>query len=132
MNAAAIDAALPGLHLLSGADYARREAAIADALRRLPADTTVGIILEGLPDGSMPLQSSPNIQVMRIAPGCFCCIGNLTMRVTLNRLLRNKPQQLYVGIASMEHLDNVLQVLGSAPYVDLLRVDSSCQLDQYP
>jgi hypothetical protein len=111
------------LYLVSGGDYARREAAISEALVKLPAEVTIGVILEGLPAGAMPIQATPMRQVQRIAPGCFCCIGNLTMRVTLNRLLRSKPHALFLGIASAEHCDNVLQVLRSTPYADLLKIE---------
>lgn len=126
---------LLALHLISGADYAQREASIAQALAEhnpalalaSPSNQKIAVILEGLPSGSMPLTQwnpPPAIQVARIAPGCFCCIGNLTMRVTLNRLLREKPSCLYLAIASSEHLQNLLQVLASAPYVDLLQLAS--------
>lgn len=125
VNAVASDVALPSLSLVSAADYAQREAAIATAVAKLPAVAKIGVILEGLPAGAMPLQSTATLQVQRIAPGCFCCIGNLTMRVTLNRLLRSKPQYLFLGIASAEHLDNVLQVLRSAPYADLLKIENN-------
>ncbi|MBX9868525.1 MAG: GTPase [Burkholderiaceae bacterium] len=128
VNAVASGAALPSLFLVSAADYAQREAAIAAAVAKLPAEVSIGVILEGLPAGAMPLQSTSTVQVQRIAPGCFCCIGNLTMRVTLNRLLRSKPQYLFLGIASAEHLDNVLQVLRSAPYTDLLKIENSDDL----
>jgi G3E family GTPase len=58
----------------------------------------------------------------RIAPGCLCCTGNLVLRVTLNRLLRQRPKRLFIGIARSEHLDQLRSWLQSKPYDQLLRL----------
>ncbi|MFZ6691379.1 GTPase [Undibacterium sp. SXout20W] len=116
------------LTIVSGADYALREATIAEAsaafLSAHSQDAKIAAILEGLPAGNLLLQASTQLNVQRIAPGCFCCIGNLTMRVTLNRLLRQKIQHLYLSVASTEHLQNIRQTLQQAPYDQLLLEDS--------
>ena len=111
------------LTIISGADYAQREAAIAKASAAfLAAQPTAKIaaIIEGLPSGNRSFDSPTQIDVHRIAPGCFCCIGNLTMRVTLNRVIRQKIQHLYLSVASTEHLDNIRQTLKLPPYDQLL------------
>jgi hypothetical protein len=97
-----------------------REAAIAERIN--PALHTA-VILEGLPDGNGQFQQSteqPDLKIVRIAPGCMHCIGNLVMRVTLNRMLRDKPQRLFISVASDEHIDQLRQFLSSAPYDALL------------
>jgi G3E family GTPase len=66
-------------------------------------------------------QAEPRI--VRIAPGCMHCIGNLVLRITLNRLLRDRPDRLYIGAASDQHLDLLRQFLRSPPYDDLLTMD---------
>jgi len=53
---------------------------------------------------------------VRIAPGCICCTGNLTMKVTLNRILRQHPQQLYLSLADSRHLPQIRQFLQQEPY----------------
>jgi hypothetical protein len=122
--------------LVTGATASQREAAIAASLDAHPsiqyndtetAATTSALILEGLPDGidvfsriGEPRHSS--LHIARIAPGCVCCVGNLTMRVTLNRMLRNKPARLYIGLASTEHLDTIRKFLSEAPYDILLEL----------
>lgn len=106
--------------LVIGAHTAAREAAIAGAL---DAAIRTALILEGLPDGSAGLDAAtptPNLQVVRIAPGCLCCTGNLTMRVTLNRVLRHPPARLYLSLASAAHLDRIRSFLTQAPYDKLL------------
>ncbi|QNA87853.1 GTPase [Massilia sp. Dwa41.01b] len=107
--------------LVVGPDAARREAAIAQALE-LPdlREDRVAILLEGMPSGTSPFESSENLLISRIAPGCLCCAGNLVMRVTLNRLLRQRPARLFIGVASAEHLDQLRSWLSTAPYDQLL------------
>lgn len=108
--------------VVAGATAAVREAAIAAAIA--PGIPTA-LILEGLPDGSDVLEQAmarTDCQLVRIAPGCPCCIGNLTMRVTLNRMLRSRPRQLYISLATDEHLDGILAFLSRPPYDGLLAV----------
>lgn len=108
--------------LVTGATIAAREAAIAAALE--PGVETA-LILEGLPDGASRLDAltqDSGLNVIRIAPGCLCCTGNLTMRVTLNRLLRRPPARLYIALASTEHLENLRAFLQQAPYDKLLQL----------
>jgi hypothetical protein len=108
--------------LVTGATAAAREAAIAQALETpaTPRSEGAAIILEGLPDGKSPLENSDNILISRIAPGCLCCAGNLVMRVTLNRLLRQRPARLFIGVAAGTHLDQLRSWLSNAPYDQLL------------
>lgn len=108
--------------LVVGATAARREAAIAAALE---PGTDAALILEGLPDGSGSLEQSeqfPHLRIARIAPGCLCCTGNLTMRVTLNRMLRHRPSHLYIGLATDTHLEQIRKFLSQAPYSELLQL----------
>lgn len=102
--------------LVTGARASAREAAIAAAID--PTAVT-SLILEGLPDGNSNF-NSPNTTVVRIAPGCPCCVGNLTMRVTLNRILRHPPARLYISLATTTHLDQIRRFLAQAPYDALL------------
>ena len=108
--------------LVTGATAAVREAAIASALDdpATPRSDGAAIILEGLPSGSSPLAQSDQLLISRIAPGCLCCAGNLVMRVTLNRLLRQRPARLFIGVAATTHLDQLRSWLSSPPYDQLL------------
>jgi G3E family GTPase len=104
--------------IVVGASPALREAAIAAALA--PGSDTA-IILEGLPDANSSLEtSSARLRIARIAPGCVCCTGNLTMRVTLNRMIRSKPERLYIGLATSAHIEQVRAFLAASPYDNLL------------
>ena len=117
------------LTLVTGPGAAAREAAIAAHLSDLHENgaqaITQAIILEGLASGSSPLDDLPSGQtVARIAPGCLCCTGNLVLRVTLNRLLRQRPRRIFIGVADSEHLDQLRSWLQSEPYDQLLRLTS--------
>lgn len=121
--------------LVTGASAVVREQAIAALLATVPADVPEApaaagagpafdaVILEGLGVAATPLESGPGLQVVRIAPGCLCCDGNLVLRVTLNRLLRQRPGRLFLGLASSEHLDQLRSWLAAPPYDQLLALD---------
>jgi len=108
--------------LVTGPSAAVREAAIAQALHypATPRSELSAVILEGLSDGNPVLEISEKLLISRIAPGCLCCAGNLVMRVTLNRLLRQRPARLFIGVADTAHLDQLRSWLSSAPYDQLL------------
>jgi hypothetical protein len=122
--------------LVTGKDAATREAAIAALIAAAPdPGSPSAVILEGLPPpASSPRllpqshAGQPHLQVMRIAPGCPCCSGNLTMQVTLNRILRHAPARLYIGLASSSHLEQIRQFLGKAPYNQYIRLSEVVRL----
>ena len=130
--------ALAATFLVVGASAAAREQAIAALLAAPPAAVSdpdapgagaatsrdfSAVILEGLGVAATPLETGPGLQVVRIAPGCLCCDGNLVLRVTLNRLLRQRPGRLFLGLASSEHLDQLRSWLAAPPYDQLLALN---------
>lgn len=116
------------LTLVSGGSYAQREAVIAASIELLRADQATAVILEGLPDGTQRLSELPRLQLHRIAPGCMCCIGNLAMRVTLNRILRHPPAQLFLGLSSADHVEKIIQFLQQDDYKTLLLMDQDIRI----
>lgn len=118
--------------LVCGARASIREAKIAEALDGSDSisnfisnsiSSSTAVILEGMPDGTATLDlaaAAKNVLIARIAPGCLCCTGNLTMRVTLNRILRRPPARLFISIANAEHLGEIRRFLQQAPYDKLL------------
>ena len=102
--------------LVTGGSGAAREQAIAAHIDPQVANAA---IIEGLPDGSAVLETIAeglSLQVVRVAPGCPCCTGNLTMRVTLNRLLRHAPDRLYLSIANAGHTSRIATFLQEDQY----------------
>lgn len=112
--------------LVTGSTAAAREQAIYSQLQLSNLHhngAKSAVILEGLAPGNSLLDTLPaHILRARIAPGCLCCAGNLVLRVTLNRMLRQRPQRLYIGVARSEHLDQLRSWLQAEPYDQLLRL----------
>lgn len=114
--------------LVTGASAHAREQAIARLIEAQLAtqqqNPPPAVILEGLAPGTSPFDGldSSGVLIARIAPGCLCCTGNLVLRVTLNRLLRQRPGSLFLGVARSEHLDQLRSWLLSEPYDQLLRL----------
>jgi G3E family GTPase len=102
--------------LVIGGRPAAREAAIAGAL---DPSVATAVILEGIASGNSHLASDANpdvLRILRIAPGCMCCVGNLTLRVTLNRLLRKPPSRLFIALSTSAHLLQIRSFLCAEPY----------------
>ncbi|UOD33053.1 GTPase [Massilia violaceinigra] len=115
------------LTLVTGGSAAQREAAIAARLAQVaavagPTHGVSAVLLEGLPSGQTVLSPSDSLPVHRIAPGCLCCTGNLVLRVTLNRILRLRPDRLFIGLAATDHLDQLRSWLQDPPYDQLLEL----------
>ncbi len=110
------------LSLVLGGSADDRERAIA---ADLPVGLACAAIIEGLPSGAAPLNEMPSevsLEIFRVAPGCPCCTGNLTMRVTLNRALRRSPARLYLSLSDATHRDQVLMFLQAPQYLNLLAI----------
>ena len=102
--------------LVFGGSASEREQSIAQQLTSNVESIKTAVILEGLADGKNHLQVDDNLIVTRIAAGCLCCTNNMIMRVYLNRLIQQKPRQLFLSLSSSDHLDQVVTLLSSGGY----------------
>jgi hypothetical protein len=122
--------------LVAGGSAGQREAAIAADMQASPnPDVITALILEGLPDGAASFEPGlcPNVvHIVRLAPGCPCCSGNLVMRVTLNRILRHPPARLYIGLSTVSHLEQVRTFLTQPPYHELLALGADLVIQDIP
>jgi G3E family GTPase len=114
--------------LVIGAQAASREASIAACIE---PDVSTAVILEGLAPGVSHLEPfvARGVQIIRIAPGCMCCVGNLTLKVHLNRLLRKAPSRLFIALATPTHLDQIRNFLTREPYDALLTLTVNIDAD---
>jgi G3E family GTPase len=118
--------------LVTGSSSSAREAKIAELIffgapsGAGNSNPSTAVILEGMSDGIDRFASaedhSVSLSVTRIAPGCPCCIGNLTMRVTLNRILRHSPDHLFISLAQLAHVETFRVFLAQHPYKNLLKL----------
>ena len=81
------------------------ERALALASR---AEKPVAVVVEG---GDQLLQAPAGVTLIQLAPACLCCVGELPLRVTLARLLRQKPSVIWVEVSSLVHREQLLQRL---------------------
>lgn len=103
--------------LVWGGTAGAREAAIAAASA---GQDGVAILIEGMPSGQVRLAGA-----VHIAPGCLCCAGQLVFQVSLNRLLRQGPRRLYLGLSSADtHIESLRTLLQSPPYAGRLRLSA--------
>ena len=112
-------------YLVSGNTSDEREAAIVSAIQRtfaLNPSAINAVLIEGLPSQTVRLTSAQNTQVVRIAPACLCCDGNLIFRVHLNRLIQKKPAQLFISTATQSHLQQIRTFLSSDGYENKLKL----------
>jgi G3E family GTPase len=113
--------------LVTGASSLIREEAIASAINPVLKTT---ILLEGFPQGTASLdefRQRPNINISYVAAGCLCCTGNLVMRVTLNRILRDPPQQLFIALTTADHRNQLKEFLTQPSYSSLLVLTEDLQ-----
>ena len=84
------------------------------------------ILLEGLPSGEQVCQTVPakGIILERIASGCFCCAGNMVLRVVLNRLIRQRPEQNFYCYQPARTSPLIKNFLSSANYAELLALET--------
>jgi len=106
------------VRLVHGGDAAARELAI---ISELPPGSSAVALIEGMAS-ERELSHSSALTVIRIAPGCPCCTGSLTMRVTLNRLLRHPPDILFMSLTDASHLASVQSFLREAQYCGRLKL----------
>ena len=109
--------------LIAGSSYSDREAWICNQISQLPA-RKIGVLLEGLPQGDFALEPNQNLILERLASGCFCCVGNLVVRVVLNRLIRSKISHIFIGLSQTEHLMSFKTFLQDPSYQELIQFES--------
>lgn len=117
---------IPATLLLAGSG-GQREARLAAHLvanlaAHLPARHGAALLLEGLPSGDTSLEQLPALQIVRLPPACLCCVGNLVLRVQLNRLLRTRPAAIFIAPLNPDHgpaLRLQLQAADYARHLDL-------------
>lgn len=90
-------------------------------LAGLPSGEAVSLIIEGSAADGSEFALHAGHQAHVIAPGCPCCLGNLTMRVTLARVLQQEaPRHLVLALIDASHRERVRAWLQSPPYASRL------------
>ena len=82
-------------------------------------------------DGSL-LQGQDNkaqVFIREVPGGCMCCAAGVPMQVALNQLLKeSKPDRLLIEPTGLGHPKEILQVLSSEHYQNVLRLQKTITL----
>jgi G3E family GTPase len=110
--------------VVTGARGAGKTTWLAHELARRPAGERRAVLLTEAGEASLP--AMPDVTVVAAEPGCICCVGQVSLRVALTRLLREaRPQRLYLELGEPAHLAASLRTLRSpwlAPVITIAGV----------
>ncbi len=110
--------------VVTGARGAGKTTWLMHELARRPAGERRAVLLTEAGAASLP--DMANVSVVAAAPGCICCVGQVSLRVALTRLLREAmPQRLYLELGEPAHLAASLRTLRSpflAPVITIAEV----------
>jgi G3E family GTPase len=113
-------ASVPAVIVTAGT-HASQAAAIEALLDARPASERWAVLAASrvMAGDTVPAIASRAGVVVHEAPfGCACCIGNVTFRVTLTRLLReSRPARLIVQLAPEDHAERAIAALGMDPWL---------------
>lgn len=110
--------------------------AIAHLLTQKPAQERWAVLVNefgevGI-DGSLfrgEVTEEQGIFISEVPGGCMCCAAGLPMQVALNMLLkRARPDRLLIEPTGLGHPREVLQLLSSEQYRELLAINSTITL----
>lgn len=120
---------IPTTLLASSRAHASTEQALADKLRAaIASHGDAALIIEGLASGAGVLEGLSALRMVRLAPACLCCAGNLVLKVHLNRILRQPPKALFLFLADARHVPQLHTQLSTAPYDSYLQLTADCLL----
>jgi G3E family GTPase len=93
------------------------------ALVLAEANTAAGrqaVIVEGGPGN---LIAPAGVELVQLAPGCVCCVGQLPLRVTIARMLRLvKPVRLWIEVSAGEHLPELRRQLNGPGFAGAVEI----------
>lgn len=75
--------------------------------------------------------TSHEIFVREVPGGCMCCTSGITMQIALNQLLAQaKPHRVLIEPTGLGHPKEVIQILGSEYYRDVIKLENTlCLVD---
>ncbi len=122
-------------HMITGFLGVGKTSAILNLIAAKPSDERWAILVNefgeiGI-DGSLlqGQQQKGNIFIREVPGGCMCCAAGLPMQIALNQLLSEaKPDRLLIEPTGLGHPKEVLQVLSTAYYRQLLSLQKNITL----
>ena len=123
-------------NIISGFLGVGKTTAILSLLKAKPQEERWAVLVNefgeiGIDGALFQGQHSENggVFIREVPGGCMCCAAGLPMRVALNQLLvRAKPQRLLIEPTGLGHPKEVLEVLCSDYYRDVLDIQKNVTL----
>jgi len=118
-------------NIITGFLGAGKTSAILHLLKSKPEDERWAVLVNefgeiGI-DGSLfsgQYNEDSGVFIREVPGGCMCCAAGLPMQIALNQLLtRAKPDRLLIEPTGLGHPTEVLQVLTSEYYFDVLSIE---------
>ena len=118
-------------NIITGFLGAGKTSAILHLLKSKPEDERWAVLVNefgeiGI-DGSLfsgQHNENSGVFIREVPGGCMCCAAGLPMQIALNQLLtRAKPDRLLIEPTGLGHPTEVLQVLTSEYYFDVLSIE---------
>ena len=79
------------------------------------------MIIEG---GPGTLTAPAGVELVQLAAGCVCCLGQLPLRVTVARMIRQlRPARLWIEISDGSHLPELRRQLDGPGFAGAIRLD---------
>jgi len=122
-------------NIITGFLGAGKTTAIMNLLKNKPAHERWAVLVNEFGeigvDGSL-LQGQSDKQhvfIQEVPGGCMCCVAGVPMQVALNKLLKEaKPDRVLIEPTGLGHPKEILQVLSSAQYQDVLTIQKTITL----
>jgi len=78
------------------------------------------VIVEG---GPGTLTAPPGVEMVQLAAGCVCCVGQLPLRVTVARLIRQvRPARLWIEVSDGRHLAELRRQLNGPGFAGAVKL----------
>lgn len=78
------------------------------------------VIVEG---GPGTLSAPAGVELVQLAPGCVCCVGQLPLRVTVARLLRlSRPARLWIEVSAAGHVAELRRQLDGPGFAGAVKL----------
>jgi G3E family GTPase len=121
-------------NIITGFLGAGKSTAILDLISNKPNDENWAILVNefgevGIDGGLLSANHSEKVHIREVPGGCMCCSAGLPMLMAMNMLLaRARPQRLIIEPTGLGHPSEVMNVLSSEHYRDVLDIHSTVTL----
>ena len=121
-------------NIVTGFLGAGKSTAILDLISNKPTNENWAVLVNefgevGIDGGLLASNKSKDVFIREVPGGCMCCTAGLPMLMAMNMLLaRARPQRLIIEPTGLGHPTEVMNVLASEHYQDVLDIRATITL----